>query len=80
MGFFTPVYAVPAHGWRVSLLFGGGVGGALADPAAVRQQRGLLFHLVQDLLPLHFRLRGGLLNHLLTQFSARHCTQRGEIN
>lgn len=45
---------VPAHGRNVALLDGGGR--ALADPAAVRQQRSLLLHLVQDLLPLRLCL------------------------
>lgn len=86
MGFFfkTLVHAagtVPAHGWHVGLLDGGGsVGGALADPAAVRQQRSLLLHLVQDLLPLRLCVRRGLLTLLLTRSAARHCAQRGEIN
>lgn len=72
---------LPAHGWHVGLLEGGGgVGGALADPAAVRQQRSLLLHLVQDLLALHLCLRRGLLTLLLARSTARHCTQRGEIN
>lgn len=48
---------LPPHGWHVSLLDGAGcTGGALTDPAAVRQQRGLLFHLVQDLLPFRIGL------------------------
>lgn len=82
--FFTLTHAaqtVPAHGRQVAPLGGGGgVGGALADPAAVRQQRVLLLHLVQDLLPLRLCLRHGLLALLLSTSAARHCAQRGEIN
>lgn len=69
------VALLPAHGRHLVLLVGDGVGGALADPAAVRQQRSLLLHLVEDLLPLHLRLA-----RLLSRYTARHCAQRGERN
>lgn len=66
---------VPAHGWNVALLDGGGR--ALADPAAVRQQMGLLLHLVEDLLPLRLCLRHGLLTLPLARSAARHCAPEG---
>lgn len=67
---------VPAHGWNVVLLDGGGR--ALTDPAAVRQQMSLLLHLVEDLLPLRLCLRHGLLTALpLARSAARHCAQEG---
>lgn len=66
---------VPAHGRNVALLDGGGW--ALADPAAVCQQRSLLLHLVQDLLPLRLCLRHGLLTLPLAHSAARHCAQEG---
>lgn len=70
---------LPAHGGHISLLGVGGGGGALADPAAVRQHRSLLLHLVQDLLPLRLRLRPRLLTLPLEQQpAARHRYQRGE--
>lgn len=65
---------LPAHGRHVGLVGGGG---GLADPAFVPQQRGLLLHLVQDLLALQLRLRGRQLTLPLSQPAARHCTQRG---
>lgn len=69
---------LPPHGWQVGLFDGAGcTGGALTDPAVVRQQRDLLFHLVQDLLPLHVGLRRGLLTPAVTHGSAVHCSRGG---
>lgn len=47
---------LPAHGWHLALPVDGRAGGALTDPTVVRQERGLLLHLIEDLLPLQLSL------------------------